>query len=442
MSVSLNIRRAPPRLRLPSDEGERHTTWLETFYDLMFAVAATALTERLGAHPTFVGAVQVTALFLPVWWAWLGHTVYDTRFDTGDLIQRLMTFVVMLAAAAMAAEIPVALESGSLGFAAAYVVARVVLLLLYYRAHHALPEARPVTRVYLIGFGLGAACWVVSLLTPPPVRFVLWAVGLAIDFATPWARRSVLQRSPVDTHHLPERLGLFTIIILGVTTLGIVTSVSFVNWQVVSVVAAILVFAMTVAFWWVYFLFLDAAPIEKRLGSGQPYMYMHLPIFLGLVFTSVGLERVIIEAPHAAFAMSTVWLIGVGTALWVLGVLGLKLITFTHYAQFELYLRYGLPLAGAALFVLVGERLPPLVAFGGLTAIFTCFTLIESRQWLRWLERRRVSKDTAATDSAAAATATDDGDKRQDGPPAGEQPQTDQPPGRTDPQPQKATRAK
>jgi len=389
MSVGVNIRRAAPRLRLPSDEGERHTTWLETFYDLMFAVTVSALTARLDAHPTVVGAIQVVALFLPIWWAWLGHTVYDTRFDTDDIVQRLMTFVVMLAAAAMAAEIPVALESGSRGFAAAYVVARVVLLLLYWRAHRAVPEARPVTRVYLMGFGLGAACWAVSLLTPAPARFVLWAVGLAIDFATPWIRRSILQRSPVDTNHLPERLGLFTIIILGVATLGIVTGISAVHWQAASIVTAVFVFAMTVAYWWVYFLFLDGAPIERRLGSGQPYMYIHLPIFLGLVFTSVGLERIIVEAPHPAFDTSTVWLMGVGNALWVLGVLGLKLVTFRRYSRLNLYLRYALPLVGAALFVVVGQRLPPVVAFGGLTAIFLGFTVLESRSWLRWLDRRQ-----------------------------------------------------
>jgi low temperature requirement protein LtrA len=114
-------------------------------------------------------------------------------------------------------------------------------------------------------------------------------------------------------------------------------------------------------------------------------MYMHLPILLGLVFTSVGLERVIVEAPRAAFTMSTLWLTGVGAALWVLGVLGLKLITFPRYATPALYARHALPLLGLALFVVVGPHAPSVVAFGALAIIFLTFSVIESRAWLLWV---------------------------------------------------------
>jgi low temperature requirement protein LtrA len=79
-----------------------------------------------------------------------------------------------------------------------------------------------VTGLYLTGFGIGAALWAISILTPPPARFVLWALGPAVDFATPWIGRhtGVLRRFPLDTLHLPERFGLFTIIVLGETLLS------------------------------------------------------------------------------------------------------------------------------------------------------------------------------------------------------------------------------
>ena len=32
---------APPRLRTAADEGERHASWLELFFDLVFVVAIT-----------------------------------------------------------------------------------------------------------------------------------------------------------------------------------------------------------------------------------------------------------------------------------------------------------------------------------------------------------------------------------------------------------------
>ncbi len=141
--------------------------------------------------------------------------MYNTRFDTDDVIQRLCAFGMMLAAAAMAVKIPQAFEGKSAAFAVAYVVARACLLMLYVRAWYHVPEARDITGLYLTGFGIGVGLWAISIFVPTPARYILWAVGLAIDFLTPWLIRPTLQKAPLDTSHLPERLALFTIIILG-----------------------------------------------------------------------------------------------------------------------------------------------------------------------------------------------------------------------------------
>jgi low temperature requirement protein LtrA len=42
-------------------------------------------------------------MFLLIWWAWLGHTMYSTRFDADNVVQRLLTLIQIFAAAAMAA---------------------------------------------------------------------------------------------------------------------------------------------------------------------------------------------------------------------------------------------------------------------------------------------------------------------------------------------------
>ncbi len=126
---------APPQLRVPDGNRGRHATYLEIFYDLVFVVAVGAASNVFADDLSWRGAVRAFALFVPVWWAWVGHTVYDTRFDTDDVIQRLWTFGMMLAAAGMAVAIPHAFERSARGFALAYVGARVCLLALYLRAH-------------------------------------------------------------------------------------------------------------------------------------------------------------------------------------------------------------------------------------------------------------------------------------------------------------------
>ncbi|MEU5726194.1 low temperature requirement protein A [Micromonospora sp. NPDC047738] len=57
--------------------------------------------------------------------------------------------------------------------------------------------------------------WVTGHL--PTVRPAVWITALAIELLTPWLGRRWLRRHPVHSTHLPERLGQFTIILLGAT---------------------------------------------------------------------------------------------------------------------------------------------------------------------------------------------------------------------------------
>src|ERR671931_1803877 len=93
---------APPRLRTAADEGERHASWLELFFDLVFVVAITELSQALVADHSAGGFLRFAALFVPVWVAWQGYMAYATRFDTDDLGFRLAYFGAMLAIAAIA----------------------------------------------------------------------------------------------------------------------------------------------------------------------------------------------------------------------------------------------------------------------------------------------------------------------------------------------------
>jgi len=378
---------APPRLRLPADGGARHATWLETFYDLVFAVAVGALGSRLEANLSAGGVLRFLALFVPLWWAWLGHTVYDTRFDTDDVPQRLLTFGIMLAAAAMAVTIPRAFEGASAGFAAAYVGARACLLLLYGRAYRHAVEARPIIRRYLGAFGCGAALWVVSIPAPPPARYALWAAGMAVELVAPWLIQPILRRAPVDTSHLPERLALFTVIVLGeliAVVVGSLGGVSTDRIETAALVAAVLAFAFAACVWWVYFTFVEVSAFAARLGSGQPYIYLHLPIVVGLTLSGVGLSSAIAAAARPALPAATRLVIGGGVLLWLAATLGLKLVSLGHGLEAVVYARYAGFAACVALLALFGGHLPPLVMLGGLVLVVIAFAVLDARHWAAW----------------------------------------------------------
>ncbi len=154
-----------PRLRANQAGEARHATWLESIYDLVFAVAITGLIGILRDDPTAPGLARFVLLFLPIWWAWVGQTVYLSRFDTDDTIQHVITFGHMLAAAVMSTQLT-NVFGGSVGgviraadariFVLAYLFMRYTVLFMYFRARRAVPEARGLSTVYLIGFGAGA----------------------------------------------------------------------------------------------------------------------------------------------------------------------------------------------------------------------------------------------------------------------------------------------
>jgi low temperature requirement protein LtrA len=64
-----------------------------------------------------------------IWWVWLGHTTFATRFDTDDVFQRGLTLLQMFFVAVMAVNAKDALDSrDSAGFAAAYAAMRFILV--------------------------------------------------------------------------------------------------------------------------------------------------------------------------------------------------------------------------------------------------------------------------------------------------------------------------
>jgi hypothetical protein len=203
----------PPRLVTLADEGERRASWLELFFDLVFVVAITELSQYLVGNHSAAGFLRFAALFVPVYVAWQGYMAYATRFDTDDLPFRLAYFGAMLAIAAMAVLIgDVAHGVHSAAFAVAYVVLRSIMLALYARAWRAVPEARELIRFYGSGYAFGVALWLVSLAFDTPWRYVVWVVAQVIELSLPPLSTKLHRRIPTDPRHLPERWALFTLI--------------------------------------------------------------------------------------------------------------------------------------------------------------------------------------------------------------------------------------
>ncbi len=296
---------APLRLRSLGIDAGRRVTWLELFFDLIFVAAVGQVAEPLHTHYSLVGLVRFAPLFVLIWWAWTGHTVFSTRFDTDDVIQRALTLVQMFAVAVMAANAKDALDSrSSAGFAAAYAAVRFVLVAQYFRASQ-VPEARPLTTRYLVGHGVAAILWLTSALVPAPERFWIWGVAFSIDLGTPWlaVRHSV--KAPPDAAHLPERFGLFTLILLGESVVAVMQGMeSHEDWTPAAATSAFLGMGISFLIWWWYFDGASGASeqlvrTKREAVRFHIWSYAHFPLSLGIIVAGAGIQRIVTAALHA-----------------------------------------------------------------------------------------------------------------------------------------------
>jgi low temperature requirement protein LtrA len=216
------------------------------------------------------------------------------------------------------------------------------VILLNARAWLHLPAARPLLNRYIPAFSLAAALMLASVAVEPPFRYWVWAAALAIDVGTPLASRARIAQVPIHASHIPERVGLFTIIVLGETVLAVVLGTAAVDWSLESGVVAALGFALGAAFWWLYFDYLDAEMLLGRsIWAGQAYLYSHVPLMAGVIALGVGVKDAIQETAASELSNETRWILCGGVALAFGALAALHLAWSRSPRDIDLILRLG-----------------------------------------------------------------------------------------------------
>jgi low temperature requirement protein LtrA len=319
------------RLRYVAGEvPDRKVTWLELFFDLVFVAAVSQVAAPLRDDYSLAGVVRFTILFVLVWWAWTGHAVFSTRFDSDDGVQRALTLLQMFGVAVMAANARDALDSrSSAGFAAAYAALRAVLVFQYYRARHLKP-ARALTTRYLAGHGAAAAVWLLSAFIPAPARYWIWAAALVLDLGTPWGAVRHSVDVPPDAGHLPERFGLFTLILLGECVVAVMHGIEHQEyWSAPAASLALSGMGLAFAAWWWYFDVARASaarPVrtEREAMRLHLWTYAHLPLYIGLIVGFAGVEAVVSTAPAVTLSRTQGALLASALAMTAVSLVGIS----------------------------------------------------------------------------------------------------------------------
>jgi low temperature requirement protein LtrA len=247
-------------------EGERRTSYLELFFDLVFVFAVTQVTSLVAHDPTARGFAHGALVFGLVWWAWSGYAWMTNAID----VERTETRVLMLAATGgsffMAILLPDAFGDDGKRFVLAYLFVRVLNVGLYLGGLRG--DAQQAAMLRLAPFFLVAPLVAVpGAFVDSRARAAIWLVSLAIDVVgTLTAAGSGFRVSPA---HFAERYALFVIIALGESVVAIGVSAESLprDWTFFATVS--IAFALVAALWWSYFDF-PALAAARALTFARP----------------------------------------------------------------------------------------------------------------------------------------------------------------------------
>lgn len=265
----------------------KKVNWIELFYDLIYVAAiATATHTLLHVKDQTIPVeymVKFVLIFIPVWWAWVGQTLYINRFGEDTNRDRIWMSVQMVFVILMTASLSVDFDTYYLPFLIGYLGVRLVVSIQYISAiQREVAERKMVAKFLGYGFLIGATISLGSLLFDSWIKYFVLYLGIAVDIVVPLIGRKHIKKVPINTPHLLERFGLLTIILFGEFIVSIVAVIGVENQLNENILVLLFSFTLVMAMWWQYFDNLEKKINKEYKTSGQIIVYGHLIIFMSM----------------------------------------------------------------------------------------------------------------------------------------------------------------
>ena len=380
-----NPRGAMFRVIVPNQHSR--VTNAELFFDLVFVFAVTQLSHTLLGRFTPLGAVQVTLLFLAVWWVWVYTTWVTNWLDPEQMPVRILLFLLMLGGLVLSTSIPTAFEGRGLWFAGAYAAMQIGRTLFWLLAtpSHRTPVRHNAIRILVWLCGSGAF-WILGGLAEGDARLWLWIVALLIEYVSPVARFwtpglgfSSVEAWAVEGGHMAERCAGFIIIALGEAVVVNGATFAELTWTPDNVTAFLAALVGSIAMWWIYFhrgAEAGSEMISKSAESGRvarlAYTYLHMPIVAGIILTAVA-DELVLKHPNGHSDLKTVVSAVGGPVLFLVGT-----ILFKHTVRGFLQLSHGVGIIAFAALAFFASDLSPVMLSALTTAILVTVAAWES----------------------------------------------------------------
>jgi low temperature requirement protein LtrA len=265
---------------------ERKISWLELFYDLVYAGAVSQLTGYLSKNMTLAGLGYMLFMFMLIYWGWLNGSMYHDLHGNRGVRSRLTTLWQMMAVASIAVTITDAFEGRHQAFAVSFSMLQLLITYLWWSTGYYDPAHKLLNRFYVLNYFISFLLFVISVFVPYHIAQILWAIALFFNltsgvFSVASTQREMLRRGEAlsASDSMLERFGLFTIIVLGEAILGIIHGISACPDQSMRTWLSFML-SMVVAFliWWIYFDMLGDSKARKGYPIYLLITFVYIPL--------------------------------------------------------------------------------------------------------------------------------------------------------------------
>ncbi|MGC5018377.1 low temperature requirement protein A [Micromonospora sp. DT47] len=382
---------------MPTTQATGRATFLELFFDLIFAYALSRISARAfedlapetgggEGWSAVTGGGKLLLLLFALWGVWQGIAWTTSRYDPHHGWLQLIVITALVSSMVMGVAISRAFRETGLAFAVAYVVAqlsRPVILLLALGPH---PHRRLEIRMAIV-FSATGVLWIIGALLPTNPRIVLWTSALTAEYLAnrfgwpvPGLGRSTIAHSEIAAEHLAERYQQFFLVALGETIIVAGLAYNTGPYWLGQTIAFALALATSILLWRLYVQragqILGEAVAKARHPAtiGRSAADTHLVMVVGLTTTAIGYDLTIrhpLSHPETS---------------WIAVVIGGPVLFLAGRARFEyeVFSRVSPPRWIAALVLLapvpVLVHYPPLISAAVVVAVLTAVAVADARR--------------------------------------------------------------
>ncbi|KAI8843815.1 low temperature requirement A [Chytriomyces cf. hyalinus JEL632] len=288
-------------------EAHRASTPLELLFDLTMVVAVATVSAEFDHYIIEGGSIGPAVVrfcfsFMSIWIAWLGFVWFGTGYDVDDALFRLGTLGQMVGVLVIANGIPTSFKKFDYAqLTYGFVIMRVFYIFLFrLRAAYQHRATRAKNLKYAGLTFLLQLGWVGRLYLPQTDAWIVTTFTLlgVCELIVPFvAENGSSTNAPFHPHHVAERYGLFTIIVLGEVILSVSNAARLaldgnaLNGETIKIGLGgmIILFCL----WWLYFLIPFGHLLAKNTGRGFLWGYLHLAIHGPIAAFAAGLAIVV-----------------------------------------------------------------------------------------------------------------------------------------------------